>query len=266
MSDMQSRHTLLESHDEAARVHADLRKSTHEEQPDAELFRPTQRPPVTILTVCDDGKRTGEVFRIRTNVFQIGRTEGDLCLPHDEQISSRHVTITRQLDGQQPQLVIEDLKSRNGVYFKIRKARLEHQAELLIGAGKYRFELPQGIASQASRPDNSPVKTVPFESIGKVQAPALVELLSGGNTSTTLLLETEYWIGQSKRCRIRRDNDVFVSQEHALLRKGKSGRWSIRNNKSINGVWLRMPKVTLSPGQNCDFRIGEQLFHLKFGV
>ncbi len=270
MSDTETRHTLLESSDESAQVQAESQILPQAKRPypspDAELFRPTQRPPIAVLTVCDDGKRTGESFRIRTNRFQIGRSEGDLRLPHDDLISSRHVLITKQLNGQKPKLVIEDLQSRNGLYFKIRKARLEDQAELLIGGGMYRFELPQEAASGEALPNEPPVETHPFETMPEIEAPAWVELLDGGKTSTTLLLESEYWIGRSTRCHIRRESDIFASSEHALLRRGKSGRWSIKNNKSVNGVWLRMPKATLEPSQNCDFRIGEQLFHLKFGT
>ncbi|WP_158545264.1 FHA domain-containing protein [Bremerella cremea] len=268
MSDLQDRHTLLESNDDSASVPARTSKRSQNQThpPDAELFRPTQRPPVSILTVCDDGKRSGETLRLRDNVFQIGRTEGDLCLSHDELISSRHVSITREFVDNQHRLKIADLQSRNGLFFKIVKSRLEDQVEVIIGAGKYRFELPPGVPSQASPPEITSGGTVSLESATDVQAPAWVELLPGGKTSTTLLVEPEYWIGRGKTCRIRRENDAFASRKHALLLRSESGRWSIKNNKSVNGVWLRMPQATLAPGQHCEFRIGEQLFHLKFGA
>src|SRR5271166_6282289 len=64
--------------------------------PSATLFRPTVRPPVPVLTVCDDGKLDGEVIRIRDQKFVIGRSEGDLKIPIDARISSRHVEITLQ--------------------------------------------------------------------------------------------------------------------------------------------------------------------------
>ena len=59
-------------------------------------YRPTQRPPLALLIALDDGKGDGEVVRLRTDRFVIGRTEGDLLIPHDQQISGRHVEITRQ--------------------------------------------------------------------------------------------------------------------------------------------------------------------------
>src|SRR5208283_4886353 len=55
-------------------------------------FRPVLRPAIAMLTVCDDG----EIIRIRSHRFVIGRTEGDLCIPIDGRISTRHVEITLQ--------------------------------------------------------------------------------------------------------------------------------------------------------------------------
>ena len=60
-------------------------------------YRPTSRPPLAILTVFDDGKSEGEMIRIRAAKFTIGRTEGDLRIPIDGRISSRHVEITLQV-------------------------------------------------------------------------------------------------------------------------------------------------------------------------
>src|SRR5271157_4341310 len=54
---------------------------TPDKGPSATLFRPTVRPPVAVLTVCDDGKLDGEVIRIRDQRFVIGRSEGDLKIP-----------------------------------------------------------------------------------------------------------------------------------------------------------------------------------------
>src|SRR4051794_27294332 len=65
---------------------------------DPQPFRPTLRPPMALLNVLDDGCDTGEVLRIRTASFVIGRIEGDLIIPHDEGISGRHAEINRCLE------------------------------------------------------------------------------------------------------------------------------------------------------------------------
>ena len=56
--------------------------------PEVKPYRPTVRPPICVLTLFDDGKTEGEVVRIRSTRFVIGRSDGDLLLPHDEQISN----------------------------------------------------------------------------------------------------------------------------------------------------------------------------------
>src|SRR5687767_9878591 len=55
------------------------------------LSRPTGRPPVALLVLLDDGERSGEEIRIRGERFVLGRTEGDVTIPHDSLISGKHV-------------------------------------------------------------------------------------------------------------------------------------------------------------------------------
>lgn len=58
---------------------------------DIHEFRPVLRPPVPVLTVLDDGSQDeGEQYRLRGEVFAIGRTSGDARLPNDASISGRH--------------------------------------------------------------------------------------------------------------------------------------------------------------------------------
>src|SRR6516225_10096201 len=75
----------------------------------ARPYCPTLRPPLAILTVFDDGKTEGEVIRIRADRFVIGRTEGDLVIPHDGLMSGRHVEITRQRVGEHWRWTVTDL-------------------------------------------------------------------------------------------------------------------------------------------------------------
>jgi hypothetical protein len=93
--------TELESDEEVERVRAELKRAGQRKEPPSQprkiehRFRPSARPPVAILIMCDDGEISGEVFRLRGERFIIGRTEGDLQLRDDPQVSSRHVALTR---------------------------------------------------------------------------------------------------------------------------------------------------------------------------
>src|SRR5262249_32462607 len=103
-------------------------------------FRPTLRPPIPVLTVCDDGKADGEVIRIRDGRFVIGRTEGDFCIPLDGRISARHVEITHQLVGGLHRWVLTDLRSTHGMFVRVSRTALADKAEFLVGGGRYRFD------------------------------------------------------------------------------------------------------------------------------
>ena len=60
-------------------------------------YRPLIRPLVPRLTLLDDGDLTGgETIRLREAVTVIGRTEGDIRLPHDPLVSGRHAEIVRE--------------------------------------------------------------------------------------------------------------------------------------------------------------------------
>ncbi|MFM9058303.1 MAG: hypothetical protein ACKOSQ_04150, partial [Planctomycetaceae bacterium] len=60
-------------------------------------FRPLFRPPVPRLTILDDGEQAcGQTVRLREEVTVIGRTDGDVRLPHDMLVSTRHAEIVRR--------------------------------------------------------------------------------------------------------------------------------------------------------------------------
>ena len=70
----------------------------------------------------------------------------------------------------------------------------------------------------------------------------------------------EYWIGRdATSCAIARPDDVLVNARHARLYRDTKGQWHIENNKSLNGLWLRVVEPLPLAGA-CQFRVGEQRF------
>lgn len=240
-------------------VHAEKLPSEEPARP----FRPTARPPVALLTVLDDGKIEGEVIRIRTERFIIGRTEGDFLLPHDMQVSARHLEITRYKFGEKYRWVVTDLQTSNGLFIRVSRTILPDQAEFLVGGGRYRLD--------AARPDAlktmdsvAPAATRPpaADPLALAQ-PALVELTGDKILSRFPLTASEYWIGRDPACAICRPNDPFVEARHVRLHRDANGAWHARNNESPNGLWYRVPQITLENA--CLFQIGEQRFRLRVG-
>jgi pSer/pThr/pTyr-binding forkhead associated (FHA) protein len=231
----------------------------------AEPFRPTARPPLALLTVYDDGEAEGEVIRIRAPRFIIGRTHGDLRIPFDNRISSRHVEITHQLVGGAHRWVVTDLQSRHGLFVRVSRALLTDKAEILVGRGRYRLDAPSGDQPDATknfgdRPDSNDTHGL-SEGAGAFRPPALTEVLGKDIGNRVLLVKREYWIGSNAVCEVCRSDDPFCEPRHARVYCDNKGQWFADHNKSRNGLWLRMSQVRAEA--TIQFQIGEQRFRLK---
>jgi hypothetical protein len=228
--------------------------------------RPTQRPPVAYLTVFDDGKADGELVRVRGDRFVIGRSEGDFLLPHDEQVSGRHVEITRQHVGGAYRWVISDLQSTNGLFVRISRTALTDRTEFLVGKGRYLFEGPaaeRGTADSKASAAKSSSPRAGSEDAAPHPSAVLVELLAGRPGARVPLTRPEYWIGADPACAICRSDDSFAELWHVRLFRDGKGAWHAESQKSLNGLWLRVGQITVD--KRCLFQIGEQRFRLVVG-
>jgi pSer/pThr/pTyr-binding forkhead associated (FHA) protein len=226
-----------------------------------ELYRPTSRPPIALLVVCDDGRTEGEIVRIRSDRFIIGRVEGDFVIPHDPLISARHLEITRQLASGRYRWVVTDLQSMNGLFVRVSRAVLSDQGEFLVGRGRYRLEAPGATTVDHVPAIGTSGSTRDWSSDpSPMTPPALVELVPGGIGNRYVLTRPEYWIGTDPTCAICRPDDPFCEPRHVHLHRDPSGGWHAEHKKSQNGLWLRVPQI--SSEKSCIFQIGEQRFRL----
>jgi pSer/pThr/pTyr-binding forkhead associated (FHA) protein len=219
-----------------------------------------------MLTVCDDGKNDGEVIRIRTPRFVIGRTEGDLCIPFDGRISSRHVEITLQtIAGRHHRWVVTDLQSTHGMFVRVSRVRMRDRCEFTVGGGRYQFDAP-GLEGEASVEGLNPEERLELThgwtdpSTG-IQAPALTELIGNSIGNRVLLVNPEYWIGSDSDCQFCRASDPFCEPRHVRVFRNPKGLWHAENNKTAGGLWVRMPQVVAE--SLLQFQIGEQRFRLR---
>jgi hypothetical protein len=235
----------------------------------AKLYCPIVRPPMAVLTAFDDGKVDGEQFRLRGGRFVIGRTEGQLKLSHDNQVSSKHVEIFQKDVGGRPCWVIVDLKSTNGLYVRVARTVLVDKSEFFIGQGYYRLTYPtSGTSTTAdympARSQRNATQAFGGEQPAGMPTPTLVELLRGAVHSQFALSRPEYWIGTDPECSVGRPNDPYCEPRHAKLFRDAQGMWHVENNMSVNGVWLRVPEIVVEG--TVQFQIGEQRFKLQVGA
>lgn len=216
-----------------------------------------------MLCVLDDGSRYGEWLRLRADVTVIGRSEGDVRIPHDAAISARHAQIIRQRGPQGYRWVLADLQSTNGTFVRVGSTYLRHENEILVGGGCYRFEAGSASAPAANSPEAPPQSTRPWSGVVppvRSLVPSLVEVSPAGPLNRIPLTLPEYWIGRdAEACAIARPDDILAGARHARLYRDAKGQWHVENNKSVNGLWLRIVEpVVLNVA--CQFRLGEQQF------
>ena len=222
-----------------------------------ELFRPNSRPTLAILTVFDDGLDDGETVRLRGDRFVIGRSDGDLLLPHDSRVSSKHLEITRHSVSGGYRWMITDLQSTNGLFVRVRRALLIDGSEFLVGSGRYRFTVPN--AAQTDTNDRGQTLGWQGETT-PVQSPSLIEMIGSEEGNRYVLMRPEYWIGTESPCSILRADDRFCEPKHARLYRAPTGDWTVEQIRTLNGIWLRMNQVEADG--LIHFQIGEQRLRL----
>jgi pSer/pThr/pTyr-binding forkhead associated (FHA) protein len=234
---------------------------------DAVVCRPTARPPMALLQALDDGGKGGEVIRIRVPTFVIGRAEGDLIIPHDSRISSRHAEIVRMSEGRRFTWHLRDLESLNGTYAKIKRTPLADRDEVLIARQRFRFELaPATQEAQEPAPAADIRETSGWntsqDTPPPLRFPTLVELLAHGDGRRYPLAENRVWIGSDPRQCSLIPADPTVSLRHAMLYCNSKGQWRIEDADSVNGVWLRTGSIEMKGPTS--FILGEQVFVIAF--
>lgn len=247
--------TRLESADEIRKARA--------ASVDSALFRPVRRPPMAMLVVLDDGARDGEVVRLRADATAIGRTEGDVVIPHDGMMSARHAEIVREPDADGWRWAIVDLNSRNGVFVRVPATPVRHRSEVLVGGTLLRFEdaalnlpgaLPEG-------PATVPTKTQGWQALKPTDLkPSLVVVSPDGaeEAETRFFLDAkEHMLGRDPAGFVVAD-DLLLDARHARIVRDASGGWSIVDAGSRNGLWLRVERHVLEEGT--EFQLGEQRF------
>jgi len=236
--------------------------ATESAEVEAKAERPTQRPPTAMLCILDDGKLDGEWVRLRADRTVIGRTEGDIRIPHDGLVSGRHAEIVRQRGAKGYRWLLVDLQSTNGTFVRIGGSLLRHGNELLIGAGRYRFEAGAAAGLPGPAAPGAPLQTTQAwanQPVGSL-VPSLVETTAAGPVQRFTLMLPEYWVGRDPQgCPITRPQDDLVNARHARLYRDAGGQWHVENNKSLNGLWLRIVEP-MPLGGGCQFRAGEQRF------
>jgi pSer/pThr/pTyr-binding forkhead associated (FHA) protein len=227
------------------------------------------KPTGRLVVITKDGGE-GTSYPIYDQL-DLGRSEGDVVVPDDRYLSSRHARIARRAaPGGEAQLLLRDLGSVNGVFLRIGNAMggdgrvevvLRDQDLFLVGQQVLKFEAVKdgedglGPASQHG--------TLLF---GTPQAPRFARLMQrtveGVSRDVFHIRKVETVLGRESGDIVFTD-DPFLSRRHAVLKFDRdNARFLLADLGSSNGTFIQIRgDVGLKSGDQ--FRIGQQLFRVE---
>jgi pSer/pThr/pTyr-binding forkhead associated (FHA) protein len=198
----------------------------------------------------------------------IGRTEGQVRVPDDRFLSSRHATLVRT-GGR---YVLRDLGSRNGTYVRIREpAELGAGDHVMMGSQVFRLDHQAG--GRASYIDEGPAGAtrVIGADAGRVAGVQLVRILEGGVEGERIVLpRTGLTVGRTRGDLVYPD-DPLLSGMHGAFEAAPGGgsggngpHVRVEDRGSRNGVLLRIRSDW--PLRFGDvFAVGRQVFRFEAG-
>jgi hypothetical protein len=254
---------LREAAAPAASIAQSLPANSYQVRP----FFPTNRQPLAILTIFDDGSREdGELIRVRDSRFTIGREKGDVTIPFDADVSAQHAELRCQKQKGRFRWYLIDRKSTNGTFVRAFRASLSRESELIIGGRRYLFQLPEP-GAEATETDalQTQAYRAPSHTMIEQFVPRLTEAgVETDRARSCSINGKEIYLGADLHCQMAIEDDPFVNEKHARIYQDETGRWMIEDKKSLNGVWIRVKKFAMD--RQSEFQLGQQRFRFQPSV
>jgi pSer/pThr/pTyr-binding forkhead associated (FHA) protein len=202
----------------------------------------------SLFVVRPDGSH-GDEYKLEKAVTVLGRAEGDIVLSDDSLISRRHARFTATNEG----LIVEDLKSANGIFWRLRKTvNLQDGDTILMGRQMFRFALikPDAPKDKAAKPDDKSAKP----------AAELVRVLAGGVDENHYPLQLGENILGRTRGTLTFPEDAYLSSQHAKINL-VDGKWVAEDMNAANGTFIGVrDRVILGDGDI--ILVGHQLLRI----
>jgi hypothetical protein len=137
---------------------------------------------------------------------------------------------------------------------------LRDGSELLLGATRFVFH--QDSEPKANTPDRREATRAVQSPHSANSAPIATLARHDGQGNPLALNGKPMSLGcDAKSCELSIPDDPCINPRHATIRRDSKGRWVIQDVDSLNGVWLRVDRVTLD--DNSEFQLGEQRFRFR---
>jgi len=185
-----------------------------------------------LILIRGDAGTEGVSFLLQGTEHVAGRRDAQIPFPDDLWVSPRHANFVYRGD----KLVVRDEGSANGVYVRVRGQLSIEPGDLFL-CGEQVFRLDRTPADSAG-PD--PDMTYFYASPKRPSPFRLTQVLRGGSDGMVVCSrEATCSIGRED-CDLNFPEDVFMSANHARITVAPDGTFSLLDNNSKNGTYLRI--------------------------
>jgi pSer/pThr/pTyr-binding forkhead associated (FHA) protein len=185
-----------------------------------------------LILIRGDSGSDGLSYLLQGTEHVAGRRDGQIVFPEDTWLSPRHANFVYRGE----KLVVRDEGSKNGVYMRLRaQTPIEPGDSFLCGEQVFRLDRTPG-DSAGPDPDmtyfySSPRRPSPFR---------VTQLLRGGGEGVVMCArENQATVGRED-CDLNFPEDVFMSANHARIAVAPDGSFTLVDNNSKNGTYIRI--------------------------
>lgn len=186
-----------------------------------------------LILIRGDSDVDGLSYMLQGTQHVAGREDGQILFPDDQWLSPRHANFVYDGDGQ---LVVHDEGSLNGIYLRVKEqAAIRPGDTFLCGEQLFRLEeAPEETAGPSEDQTyfySSPRKQMQFRVTQVLvgDQPGLSFCATGGRAQ----------VGRED-CDLNFPLDVFMSGRHAHIERGSDGKFTLFDDRSKNGTYLRV--------------------------
>ena len=208
-----------------------------------------------LILIRGDSGVDGLSYMLQGSQHVAGREDGQILFPGDPLLSPRHANFAYDSDGK---LVVHDEESLNGVYVRVKgSVPLVIGQTFLCGEQLLRLDAPP---EESGEPEED--QTYFFSSPRKPIQFCVTQILVGGAEGTSLCCTgTRIQIGREE-CDFNFPLDVYMSGRHAHVECGEDGSFSLTDDGSKNGTYLRV-QGSAPLGHGDYLFLGKQLLRVE---
>jgi pSer/pThr/pTyr-binding forkhead associated (FHA) protein len=185
-----------------------------------------------LFLIRGDAGSDGLSYLLQSAECVAGRRDGQIVFPDDPWLSPRHANFLYRGE----KLVVRDEGSLNGVYLRVRgQVPIEPGDSFLCGEEVFRLDRTP---ADTAGPD--PDNTYFYTSPRRPSAFRVTQLLRGGGEGMVVCARDNQCAIGREDCDLNFPEDVYMSANHARLAAAPDGSFSLIDNNSKNGTYLRL--------------------------